>query len=107
MGVARTIQMPKAKPTTIPFDEVWKGLSASVWGFAHYADDDPNLAETHLRMRVIWREFAALRHRRLRAEKLLKELLEAHVEENGGDLPTSDDHPAHAAREFLDEFEGK
>jgi len=35
--------------------------------------------------------------------EVLRELLDAYVEENGGDMPSSDSHPAHDARRRLDE----
>ena len=34
-----------------------------------------------------------------------KELLEDYVEEHGGDMPTNDDHPAHAVRKALEAFD--
>lgn len=38
--------------------------------------------------------------------RALADLLAAYVEENGGDMPTNDEHPAHAARKKVDEYEG-
>ena len=37
----------------------------------------------------------------------LRELLDAYVEENGGDMPTSDGHPAFLARDVIAKAEGK
>lgn len=37
--------------------------------------------------------------------RVLRELLDAYVEENGGDMPTSDGHPAHDARDLLEELD--
>lgn len=34
-----------------------------------------------------------------------RELLDAYIEENGGDMPTSDDHPAHRLKAVFGEIQ--